>query len=228
MKSPKYIVICVFCVAMSNCNAPKIESNIKPSGDWSSKAEKPNKEGNNLDSTSLEEEFKQFLKAHKKYRAEGFDFPVGIPDAKNYYNAQGFGENNHLGDDWNGTGGGNSDLGDPVYAVANGYVSAAYDAGGGWGNVLRIIHQVGENSYVESLYAHLDSMMVSPKTGIVKGEQIGTIGNANGAYLAHLHLEIRHQVQQTLGGGYSLDSAGYLNPTQFINSNRKIMWKMVE
>jgi len=49
--------------------------------------------------------------------ANRFDFPVGKPDAKGYYNAQIFGKNNHLGDDWNGANGGNSDLGEPIYAV---------------------------------------------------------------------------------------------------------------
>jgi len=52
------------------------------------------------------------------HKADHFDFPVGRPDAKGYYNAQGFGKNAHLGDDWNGTGGGNSDLGDPIYEEA--------------------------------------------------------------------------------------------------------------
>jgi hypothetical protein len=46
--------------------------------------------------------------------AEHFDFPAGKPDGEGYYNAQGFGKNNHLGADWNGNGGGNTDLGDTI------------------------------------------------------------------------------------------------------------------
>ena len=40
--------------------------------------------------------------------SDGFDFPVGPPDAKGYYDAQSFGKNRHLGSDWNGVGGGNT------------------------------------------------------------------------------------------------------------------------
>lgn len=53
---------------------------------------------------------------------DGFDFPVGKPDAKGYYDAQSFGKNNHLGSDWNGNGGGNSDFGDDVFSIADGVV----------------------------------------------------------------------------------------------------------
>ena len=58
--------------------------------------------------------------------ANGFDFPVGKPDAKGYYNAQPFGKNTHLGDDWNGLRGGDSDLGDPIYNIAHGKVAVSY------------------------------------------------------------------------------------------------------
>tara|TARA_R110002049_G_scaffold177010_4_gene344147 strand:+ start:209 stop:340 length:132 start_codon:yes stop_codon:yes gene_type:complete len=37
---------------------------------------------------------------------------------------------------------------------------------------------------------------------------------------AHLHLEIRNKVDLDIGAGYSTDTTGYLNPTEFITLNR--------
>ncbi len=153
---------------------------------------------------------------HSEFIADEFDFPVGKPNAKGYYNAQKFGENYHLGDDWNGTGGGNTDLGDPIYAIGNGYVDFSQDIGGGWGNVIRIIHKF-DDRYYESIYAHCDSVMVHAGMFVEKGKQIGTIGTADGQYLAHLHLEVRDSLFMNIGPGYSENTEGYLDPTTFIN-----------
>ena len=68
-----------------------------------------------------------------EYYATQFDFPVGKPDAHGYYNAQEFRKNNHLGDDWNASTGGDSDLGDPIYSIASGKVTYARDHGVSWG-----------------------------------------------------------------------------------------------
>ncbi|AXG70992.1 lipoprotein NlpD [Kordia sp. SMS9] len=163
--------------------------------------------------------FDDLFQKNKNYVSKSFDFPVGKPNAKGYYNAQKFTENNHLGDDWNGTGGGNTDLGDPIYAIGNGYVKAAENVGGGWGNVIRIVHKYKGN-YYESLYAHCDRISIKKGSFVTKGTQIGTIGNADGAYYAHLHLEIRDNIFMELGGGYRTDTTGFINPTTFINSNR--------
>lgn len=149
-----------------------------------------------------------------------FDFPVGKPDAEGYYNAQPFGENNHLGEDFNANTGGNSDLGDPIYAVANGKVVFAEDIGGGWGNVIRIVHILPDSSKIESLYAHCDEIRAKRNSWVKKGQQIGTIGTANGQYYAHLHFEMRSQMGMPVGGGYAMDKTGYLNPTEFILNNR--------
>jgi len=89
--------------------------------------------------TKTEQIIELFTK-HPEFIADGFDYPVGKPNAKGYYNAQGFAGTTHLGDDWNAVTGGNSDLGDPIYAVANGYVNFAEDLAGGWGNVIRVWH----------------------------------------------------------------------------------------
>ena len=159
---------------------------------------------------------------HPKYVSDGFDFPVGKPDANGYYNAQPFMKNTHLGDDWNGRGGGNTDLGDPVYAIGNGYVSEAADLGGGWGNVVRIVHKntSGKWRCVESLYAHFDKIKVKKGDFVLRGTTIGTIGNNKAMYWAHLHLELRHSPDLPLGGGYSSDTTGYLDPTHFIRQHR--------
>ncbi len=156
---------------------------------------------------------------HPRFVANGFDFPVGKPNATGYYNAQKFTENDHLGDDWNGVGGGNTDLGDAIFSIGHGYVSAAEDLGGGWGNVVRIIH-LYQGQYYESLYAHCDTVFVKKGGYVKKGDKIATIGTADGAYLAHLHLEIRNEVGLDIGGGYAKDTTGYLNPTRFIKDHR--------
>ena len=150
----------------------------------------------------------------------GFDFPVGKPDAEGYYNAQKFTENNHLGDDWNGKGGGNTDLNDPVYAIANGYVVFAENINGGWGNVIRIVHYVNKTTRVESLYAHCHLINIKKGDYVRKGQNIGTIGNNNGQYLAHLHLELRDEVGLPIGGGYAANTEGFLDPTEFIKNHR--------
>ncbi|MEO0404207.1 MAG: M23 family metallopeptidase [Bacteroidota bacterium] len=154
-------------------------------------------------------------------------FPVGDGQGnppKGYYNAQGFQDNFHLGDDWNGTGGGNSDLGDPVFTISKGWVRRAENAGAGWGNVVRVVHQLREGdevTYIESIYAHLDSIHVKSGDFLIDGQQIGTIGNANGAYYAHLHLEIRKHAGLPLGGGYSSEHEFHYDPTEFVVGRQK-------
>ncbi len=154
------------------------------------------------------------------YYADTFEYPVGNPPLEGYYNAQGFGRNNHLGDDWNGVGGGNTDLGDPVYSIANGLVVYAEDHGPGWGNVVRVVHYLKDSTQVESLYAHFDEIMVEVGDWVRLGDQLGTIGNANGIYPAHLHLEIRDQIGMDIGGGYSRNRDGFLDPTNFIERQK--------
>lgn len=159
------------------------------------------------------------------FLSDGFDFPVGKPHAQGYYNAQAFGKNAHLGEDWNANTGGNSDLGDPIFAIANGYVSEATDIQGGWGNIIRIIHctDTSTSSCNESLYAHCDSVLVSKGDWVKRGDQIGTIGDAHGQYYAHLHFELRHTPHLPLGPGYSSDTTGYVHPTNYIEAHRPVV-----
>lgn len=150
---------------------------------------------------------------------DGFSFPVGRPPLHGYYDAQAFGVNTHLGEDWNGTGGGNSDLGDTIFAVADGIVFYADYVNESWGNVMRIVHQVNAGVYVESFYGHVQAMWVKPGEAVKRRQAIATIGNANGRYAAHLHLEMRWKLGMGIGGGYSSDTSGFLNPSRFIKAH---------
>lgn len=162
--------------------------------------------------------------------ADGFDFPVGKPDAGSYYKARGLRLRPpvHFGEDWNGRRGGNTDLGDPVYSIANGIVVWAYDVRAGWGNVVIIRHAyrdkgTGQVRYCDSLYGHLDRMQVKVGTKVKRGEQIGTIGSNRGMYAAHLHFEVRHNIH--IGMHRNSVARNYTNwadPTAFINKYRRL------
>ncbi len=155
--------------------------------------------------------------------ATRFDFPVGSEHGAMAYNAQSFTENNHLGDDLNGIGGENSDLGDPVFAVADGRVILAREGGPGWGNIIIIMHayrEAGVRKYVQSYYAHVQTMLVTPAKQVRRGEQIATVGTAGGKYLAHLHFEMREFITPFVGAGYRKDTRGWINPSEFIRAHR--------
>ena len=165
-----------------------------------------------------------------KIIAEKFAYPLSksetLTQAKDkkdeWYNAQDFGENDHLGEDWNKNSGGNTDCGEAVFAIAGGTIVYAENAGTGWGNVVIITHELPDGTKVQSLYGHLQKILKT--SGEVKfREQIGEVGNADGRYLCHLHLEIREEIcpmWNQAGGGYSADRKGWLDPSDFIDKHR--------
>jgi murein DD-endopeptidase MepM/ murein hydrolase activator NlpD len=155
--------------------------------------------------------------------ATRFDFPLGSENGAMAYNAQPFTENRHLGDDLNGIGGENSDLGDPVHAIADGRVLLAREEGPGWGNVIIVLHayaENGERKYVQSYYGHVETMLVKPRQEVKRGQQIATVGSADGRYLAHLHFELREFTTPFVGPGYRANPRGWLNPSAFIEAHR--------
>lgn len=159
--------------------------------------------------------------------ANGFDYPVGKPEAKGYHKARGFWPNGHLGEDWNGNSGGDQDLGDPIYAIGGGVVVLSEDVKLGWGNCIIIRHIFREPSgkieMVDSLYGHLLERKVKVGEKIERGQLVGRMGNNNGMYPAHLHLEIR----KNLGIGmnrtkFARDYSNYYSPTAFIQGHRQL------
>lgn len=164
--------------------------------------------------------------------ADSFAYPISpkeyVTQAKDkkddWYNALDFGENDHLGEDWNKNSGGNTDCGEPVYSAANGTITFAQDAGPGWGNVVIIEHTLKNGEKIQTLYCHLQEILKTSGE-VKKREQIGKVGNANGKYLCHLHFELRTSesaMWNQSGGGYSKDRKGWLDPSDFIDKQRKL------
>lgn len=157
---------------------------------------------------------------------DGFDFPVGKPDAQGYYKARGFRTKGHLGEDWDGVRGGDTDLGDPIYSIGDGIVVFARDCHMGWGNVIIVRHAYRENGdvrYIDALYGHLNSMTVRRGQSVTRGQQIATMGTAHGLYDAHLHLEIRKNLEIGMSRAkFSRDFNNYYDPSQFIAAHRHL------
>lgn len=158
--------------------------------------------------------------------ANGFDFPIGKPDAQGYYKARGFRSHGHLGEDWDGIRGGDTDLGDPIYSIGNGVVVFARDCHMGWGNVVIIRHAFREDGVVkniDSLYGHLNTILVRRGQAVSRGEKIGTMGTAHGIYDAHLHFEVRKNLEIGMSrAAFARDLSNYYDPTQFILSHRQL------
>ncbi len=157
--------------------------------------------------------------------AARWDAPLGSEHGALTYNAQPFRITRHLGDDLNGIGGYNSDLGDPVYAASAGRVVFAGVPGTGWGNMVIIAHRVfnaqtGTFDVVQSMYAHLDQMQVQHGQTLHRGQQLGTVGTGGGLYLAHLHFETRRGPYINPSVGYADAPLNRMSPEGFVAEHR--------
>jgi hypothetical protein len=158
--------------------------------------------------------------------ADGFDMPVGKPNAEGYYRSRGLIIGRHMGDDWNGNGGGNTDLGAPVYSTAHGLVVYARDARMGWGKTVIVRHvywEGGKWNYADSLYTHLHQIFVREGQQVIRGQLLGSIGTNRGMYTAHLHFEIRKNLRIGINqGSYRKDLSNYYRPYEFILGRRNL------
>jgi hypothetical protein len=155
--------------------------------------------------------------------AARFDAPMGSEHGALTYNAQPFRINRHLGDDLNGIGGLNSDLGDRVYASGFGRVVYAGVPGPGWGKMIILAHRVREadkTRVIQTVYAHLDQLLVKQDQVVQRGEKIGSVGTADGQYLAHLHFEVREGPYVNPGVGYADAPMNRLSPERFLAEHR--------
>ena len=77
--------------------------------------------------------------------------------------------------------------GTPIYATADGYVSAAGWNSGGYGNLIKLDHGRG----IETRYGHLASIAVGPGQPVKRGQLIGRMGSTGRSTGSHLHYEVR-------------------------------------
>ena len=90
------------------------------------------------------------------------------------------GSSNHRGIDIRGN------LGDPIFAADGGEVIFAGWNSGGFGNMVRILHDNGE----ETLYAHCSEILVSIGERVYQGQIIARMGSTGTSTGVHLHFEI--------------------------------------
>ena len=158
--------------------------------------------------------------------ADGFDFPVGKPEAEGYYKARGYRVHGHMGEDWDGVRGGDTDLRDPIYSIGDGIVVFARDVHLGWGNVIIVRHAYREGGtvkYIDALYGHLNTMLVGRGQKVSRGQEIATMGTAHGQYDAHLHFEIRKNLEIGMSRSkFQKDFSNYFDPTKFIAAHRHL------
>ena len=142
------------------------------------------------------------------------------------YNAQPFWSDNpqrgghHSGDDINGIGGMNTDLGDPVYAIGSGLVIYRGEPSPGWGNMAILAHRTRSGDIKLSMYAHLQKIYAAYGDTVPRGDTIGTVGTAHLRYPAHLHLEVIDSTGVHIGHGYTRQKGQSINPSATITRNQ--------
>lgn len=159
---------------------------------------------------------------------DGFQWPCGDPPGTMIYDAQPFGAMNekrrghHTGEDLNGIGGQNTDLGEPVCAAGRGLVVYSGVPSDEWGNVVVLAHRIpGEKGIVQTLYAHLNTREARVGQFVNRGQRIGSIGTANGKYLAHLHFEAIRSLSTEAGmrGYHPSGTMNRINPADLLREH---------
>ncbi|MCB0160457.1 MAG: M23 family metallopeptidase, partial [Caldilineaceae bacterium] len=100
-----------------------------------------------------------------------------------------------------------------LLAVDDGVVGdAVYNDPSGFGHYVRLVHDWGE-----SLYAHMQSIRVTPGAQVRRGQLLGFSDNTGFSGGPHLHFSLRiNPYQRTDGWGGFSDPLPYLNPDDYI------------
>ena len=96
-------------------------------------------------------------------------------------------------------------VGTPVYAAEGGTVETAYRWNGkrtsgdtnSYGNMVKLKHATYKYGALETLYAHLNKIVVKQGQQVQEGQLIGYSGDTGNCYGAHLHFEVRWKGSRT-------------------------------
>lgn len=126
----------------------------------------------------------------------------------------------HEAADLNLNGGGNIDLGQPLFAVADGEITSVHTHTGSptFGKHLHLKFNADGKDYWAH-YAHCDTILVTEGTRVKKGDKIATCGNS-GTTFAHLHFAIKNQPTGIDGLAKTAeDLKKWENPIEFIKKH---------
>jgi murein DD-endopeptidase MepM/ murein hydrolase activator NlpD len=179
--------------------------------------------------------------------AYAFDWPVGPPSEGVALDREQLSENNwyvsvkfreqyngkapHAGVDISQPG--DSDLGQPVFAIADGVVKAirqptnegdAPCRSDPWNGIVLIEYHPQGGSAVYSQSAHLRNLKVHEGDPVSIHQQIGEIGpKPYGSTGVHLHFEMRTNADIGISEDpYRYDNPGYIDPIDFIKNHRHL------
>lgn len=129
----------------------------------------------------------------------------------------------HTGLDFNGQSGGNTDMGDSVWAIGNGVIVENSDFPV-WGRVILIKHVTRFGQVFFSQYAHLIKPIQGVDIAVNMGQKIGEIGRGeNDRFVAHLHFEVRRRfIPANAWPKEDLDfiKSNYYDPAEFLFAMR--------
>ena len=107
--------------------------------------------------------------------------------------------------------------GTPIQATGNGKVIIARRSPS-YGKYVVIKH----NDEYETLYAHLDKLMVKKGQKVTRGEQIGTVGSTGRSTAPHLHYEVHHKGRAVNPISYCVDGLTSKEYEMLISSASKL------
>jgi hypothetical protein len=117
-------------------------------------------------------------------------------------------------------------LGAPVYAAADGVCVFSTDVTGStWRNLVVLKHTFA-TGVTCTRYGHLQKRMVRVGDTVRRGQQIGTLGNADGIFAPHLHFDLGRDGTLAIdptnwpGNNLALVRQLYLDPKSTIERNR--------